>query len=162
IASLFSSACSAGEFLGPLIGGLLVDYVPQLEEVTCKLLPTEKEESPCFFGFQWASFLFGTILVFLAPVIRLLVPRPSFLTNEDDEDPTKATVRNRNHQQHSKKQFSINDGTQYSTLTEPLLLSAATEEGRSSNCHGEQQHNIIGRRKSAGGDPAAVVIISKD
>jgi len=71
IASLFSSACSAGEFVGPLLGGILVDYLPQTEEVTCKVMTNH-----CLYGMQWASFLFGSLLILLCPIVMKLIPPP--------------------------------------------------------------------------------------
>mmetsp|Transcript_41092 Transcript_41092/g.54092 ORF Transcript_41092/g.54092 Transcript_41092/m.54092 type:complete len:530 (-) Transcript_41092:277-1866(-) len=97
LASLFSSACSAGEFIGPLLGGVLVDYLPQTEEVTCKKVPSLEDDSTCTYGMQWASFLFGSLLLTLCSLVLVLIPKPKqdmvTVTPDDKLDPLLGNIQ---------------------------------------------------------------------
>mmetsp|Transcript_22957 Transcript_22957/g.71365 ORF Transcript_22957/g.71365 Transcript_22957/m.71365 type:complete len:230 (+) Transcript_22957:319-1008(+) len=67
LSSLFSSALSLGETIGPLLGGLCVAVLPETHTAGC-------EGDDCESSFPWASMVFGACLLGCGLVMLLLVP----------------------------------------------------------------------------------------
>lgn len=53
LAAIMSAATSLGEFLGPLVGGVLMQHLPSLEEVGC--IPAKDPDGDCGSPFRWAA-----------------------------------------------------------------------------------------------------------
>jgi len=64
VTSMYTSSCSAGEFIGPILGGFLVQEMPKAKEVTC-------DQRFCLSGFPWASASFGLFNIFCSILIFL-------------------------------------------------------------------------------------------
>lgn len=60
VAGLYTTAYSLGEFIGPLIGGLLSDLVPHVKELLCK---TSDYGNECISAYPWASFAYSVIII---------------------------------------------------------------------------------------------------
>jgi MFS family permease len=55
LAAVMSAATSLGECVGPLLGGLLMEVLPQRREVGCKGKGEGGEEGGCVSGFRWTT-----------------------------------------------------------------------------------------------------------
>jgi hypothetical protein len=71
VASLFQALQKGGEGVGPLLGGLLSGSMASTPVINCR-----QKTNPlgCSSGFQWASFLFGALLLLYAAVTYALMP----------------------------------------------------------------------------------------
>jgi MFS family permease len=69
VASLFQALQKAGEGFGPLWGGLLSSTMPNTPVINCR-----RNNLGCSSGFQWASFLFGTVLLLYAAATHACMP----------------------------------------------------------------------------------------
>eukprot|EP00475_Leptophrys_vorax_P006847 TRINITY_DN14280_c1_g3_i2.p1 TRINITY_DN14280_c1_g3~~TRINITY_DN14280_c1_g3_i2.p1 ORF type:complete len:516 (+),score=112.64 TRINITY_DN14280_c1_g3_i2:772-2319(+) len=56
VSPLYNFIYGCGMFLGPLLGGLLMDWVPKRGEVTCML-----SNSSCLSGMQWTTFILAIL-----------------------------------------------------------------------------------------------------
>uniref|UniRef100_A0A7S3Y007 Uncharacterized protein n=1 Tax=Heterosigma akashiwo TaxID=2829 RepID=A0A7S3Y007_HETAK len=69
-AALYASSCSAGEFLGPILGGLAVQLLPRSKELTCSDVPV----SLCLYAFPWAATTLGIFNIVMAILLWLVLP----------------------------------------------------------------------------------------